>query len=89
MGWGWLKGVGGPMGSVSASAGLTLDQRSSSACSLCLDTFNNLSLLLGNTRHRDNDDPFKYCWQRTAVRAVSLTLPLKAMACLPCGTRPN
>lgn len=59
------------MGSVSASAGLTLDQRSSSACSLCLDTFSNLSLLLGKARHRDIDDPFNNCWQGTAVRTVS------------------
>lgn len=58
-GVGSVRDVEGLMGSVSASVGHTLYQRSSSSCSQCLDTFNSCSLFLGRTVHRGNDDPLK------------------------------
>lgn len=45
----WLIDVGGLMGRMPASAGIILDQRSSSSCSQRLNTFHSCSVLLGRT----------------------------------------
>lgn len=62
-GGGGLRDMGGLMGTVSAFV-----QRSSSPCRQRLDTYSNCSLLLGRTCHRDNNDPFKNCWQLMPAR---------------------